>query len=228
MDKITRPDKFDIHPSAPSSSKHWKLWFRNFKYFLSTIASHSPDKLEVLFSHIGTNVVDVIQDCSTYNDAVEKLNAAYLKTPNEIYARHLLASRTQKPGENLDEFILALNTLASDCKFEAVSAEQNRCSFVRDSFIRGLQSSTIRTRLLENKSLTLDEAINQAKTLERANNDAESYNVRTAAVVPSPHENPTSNTPCPLEPSKTAAATRPDKTEKSDIHWFFLRPETTP
>ena len=86
MDKIARPTKFDIAPNAPSSSKHWKLWLRNFKYFLTQIEEHAPDKLEVLFLHIGTNVVDVIQDCTTYEDAMKKLDAAYLKPPNEIYA----------------------------------------------------------------------------------------------------------------------------------------------
>ena len=75
MDKIARPTKFDIAPNAPSSSKHWKLWLRNFKYFLTQIEEHTPDKLEVLFLHIGTNVVDAIQDCTTYEDAMKKLDA---------------------------------------------------------------------------------------------------------------------------------------------------------
>ena len=129
----------------------------------------------MLFLHIGTNVVDVIQDCTTYEDAMKKLDAAYLKPPNEIYARHLLSTRVQKPDESLDEFLLTLNTLASDCNFKAVSAAENRSSFIRDSFIRGLRSPIIRARLLENATLTLDKAVEQARTLEQAQQNAESY-----------------------------------------------------
>lgn len=124
MDKIIRPEKFNTPPSATSSCKHWKIWLRNFNYFLTTIDQHKPDKLEVLFVHVGTNVVDIIQDCKTYEEAMKALNAAYIKPPNEIYARHMLSTRTQKPEETTGEFLLCLNNLASDCSFKAVTAEE--------------------------------------------------------------------------------------------------------
>ena len=175
MERIARPDKFDIPPNDPQAHKKWKLWLRGFKYFLTTIESHNPNKLELLFLHIGPEVVDVIQDCQTYDDAVKQLDAAYLKTPNEIYARHLLSTRHQKPEETIDEFLLALNNLAGDCNFVAVTANEHRAAFVRDSFIRGLRSSSTRTRLLENATLTLEQAVQQARSLEQAQRNAESY-----------------------------------------------------
>lgn len=184
----------------------------NFKYFLKTIASHSPDELKLLFLYIDTNVVDIIQDCATYKHALAKLDAAYIKTPNEICARHLLSTRIQNPGETLDEFILALNTLASD---------ENRNASIRDSFIRGLQSLEIRARLLENSTLTLKTAINKAKALERTRNDAESYLTKTvtaAAVIPCADEESSLNIPPLLKANDTAAATH---LGKNDIPCFF-------
>ena len=141
MERIARPDKFDVPPNDSQSQKKWKLWLRGFQYFLTTIQDHNPDKLELLFLHIGPEVVDVIQDCTSYDEAIKALNDAYLKTPNEVYARHLLSTRHQKPEESIDEFLLSLNNLATDCNFTAVTASQHRAAFVRDSFIRGLKST---------------------------------------------------------------------------------------
>ena len=53
--------------------------------------------------------------------------------------------RKQQPGESLYE----------DCNFESVTAEQHKNEYIRDSFISGLQSNSIRQRLLENNTLDL-------------------------------------------------------------------------
>ena len=47
--------------------------------------------------------------------------------------------------------------------------------YIGDSFIRGLRYLSIRTRLLVNKTLTLDEAIQQSRSLEEAQRNAESH-----------------------------------------------------
>ena len=66
---------------------------------------------------------------------------------NEIFARHCLATRQQKPGENLDEFLQALKILSKDCNFKDVTAARHQEETIRDAFISGLQSSIIRQRL---------------------------------------------------------------------------------
>lgn len=57
----------------------------------------------------------------------------------------------------------------------SVSALQNREDFVRDAFIRGFNNASIRTRLQENASLTLDAAFDQARALEQALKRADAY-----------------------------------------------------
>ena len=182
MDKVIRVEKFDVSPTDPQSAKQWKLWFRGFSYFLSTIEERNPNKLEVLFLHIGTNVSDIIEDCVGYDAAINKLQSTYIKTPSEVHARHLLSTRSQQVGEDLDTFLHALNRLAVDCNFGSVSAEKNREDFIRDSFIRGLKSHTIRVRLLENLTLDLETAIRQARALESAQKRCESYQAQSASV----------------------------------------------
>ena len=124
---------------------------------------------------------------------------ADVKTPNEIFARHLLATRRQQSGESLDEFLLELRKLRKDCNLKAVSAEQYKEELVRDSFISGLSSPLIRQRLLENKTLTLDQAYSQATSLDVAQKNSAAYShpaVHVAAVdLPSTAED--DNSLCP-------------------------------
>ncbi|XP_064117671.1 uncharacterized protein LOC135223096 [Macrobrachium nipponense] len=71
---------------------------------------------------------------------------------------------------------------------KSVTAEQYRQELVRDAFINGIASAFIRQRLLENKSLNLEAAHSQARTLDLAQRSADVYTSppipHTAALVP--------------------------------------------
>ena len=99
----------------------------------------------------------------------------YIKQKNIIFARHVLATRKQAANETIDEFLNELNKLSKNCEFETVTAEQYRQELVRDSFINGLQSNSIRERLLEYPSLTLDDASSTARSLDLAHRSSSSY-----------------------------------------------------
>ena len=60
--------------------------------------------------------------------------------------------------------------------FTAMTAEQHRQSYIRDTFINGLYSKEIWQRLLENMTLTLDQAFEQARSQEMAYRNSETYN----------------------------------------------------
>ncbi|XP_029643460.1 uncharacterized protein LOC115217881 [Octopus sinensis] len=73
-----------------------------------------------------------------------------------------------KPGESLEQYLNELKILAKDCDFIAVNAEQHRYEIIQDAFINGLISNQIRQRLLENKSVDLSTAYDQARSLDVA------------------------------------------------------------
>jgi len=98
-----------------------------------------------------------------------------------VFARHLLATRRQLPGESLHQFLQVLKTLSKDCSFRAVTAEQYRWELERDAFINGLASAAVRQRLLEKDDLTLEAALEQAYSLERAQQQSPSYSINVAA-----------------------------------------------
>ena len=79
-------------------------------------------------------------------------------------------------NESIDTYLQILKHLSKVCNFTAVTVEQHRQSYIRDAFINGLYSKEIWQRLLENMTLTLDQAFEQARSFEMAYENSETYN----------------------------------------------------
>ena len=73
------------------------------------------------------------------------------------------------------EFFQALNVLAKDCVFKDVTAAQSEEEFIRDTYINGLSSSSIRQRLLEHADLDLRKAIDLADDLDMTQKQSATY-----------------------------------------------------
>lgn len=175
MDKALRPDRFDCMPNTPSSAKEFSHWHMTLENFLSVLPNENLDKLKVLVNFLTPSVYEYINECTTYDTAIEALKTAYIKPTNEVFARHLLSVRKQQPGETLDEFLQSLKILSKDCNFKPVSAIQYQEDYIRDSFISGIQSNNIRQRLLENNTKDLKSMFDQARSLEIAQKSVEAY-----------------------------------------------------
>ncbi|KAJ0179375.1 hypothetical protein K1T71_005087 [Dendrolimus kikuchii] len=180
MDKYLRPERFDVDPGNSSASEEFVHWLFTFKNFLN--ANDKPEdklsdslKLTLLANHISPKVFQYTGECKAYVNALSKLEKNYIKPKNEISARYALASRKQQSNENVQDYLQVLKMLSKDCGFKSVNAETNRDDYVRDAFISGLTSNKIRERLLENITLTLDDAFNQALSLETAESNAQRF-----------------------------------------------------
>lgn len=188
MDKILRPERLETDPNDSSASKEWLHWKRTFDNFLSVLTQERLNKLTVLANFVSPSIFQYIEDCKEYDEAIQTLQALFVKPRNEIFARHVLATRRQQATETLDEYLQALKTLSKDCNFKNVTANQYCEESIRDAFIAGLQSNLIRQRLLENKTLDLKTMFDQARALESAMRSSESYTVPqqpiNAAVPP--------------------------------------------
>ena len=181
MDRCLRPNRLCIDPSASNATEEWNHWKKTFTNFLTISKGEnnaplsSEEKLLYLVNHVSASIYTLISDINTYDDAIAVLETTYVKPKNIIFARHCLSIRRQAPGESVDQYMQVLNLLSKDCDFRAVTAEENKNSYVRDAFIAGLTSSSIRQRLLENASLTLAQAFDQARALEAAQQHAISF-----------------------------------------------------
>ena len=144
-----------------------------------------PNKLEILCAYTTADVYELIDGLDSYDAAIAKLKASFIKTPNVIFSRHQLATRKQKAGESLEEFLQALHVLSKDCSLRNISAEQYRLDLVRDAFINGVASYHIRQRLLESNELIVNQAFNKARSLFQAQEYSATYTSRTNSVAAS-------------------------------------------
>ena len=202
MAKAYEPARFECDPSSSTAALEWSHWLISFEGFLDEYKkanpNNVPNKKLLLINHIHHSVFSYVSECDTYEDCITALKGIYIKPKNEVFARHLLASRKQEGGESLDKFLQALKSLAKDCNFKNVTADVCRDEAIRDAFISGLASCNIRQRLLENEQLTLQVAFDQARSLDSAQKSSETY-------------------PMPDMPQfQTAAATKPSQVLNED------------
>ena len=175
MEKYLRPERLDCNPNSPSAPDEWRHWHRTLLSFLRALGDREINKLDTLVNFLSPMVYKYVAELTTYEEAIAHLETLYVKPKNEIFARHLLSTRKQQTSESIDEYLQELRQLSKDCCFKPVTAEQYRDQYIRDSFISGLASPVIRQRLLENKTLDLDTAVAQARSLTLAQQSAESY-----------------------------------------------------
>ena len=188
MDKVLRPDKLEVDTQTPDAPAIFKFWQKTLQNHIDTsFSDKSPQQqLSILTQYLTYKTYPIIEEATTYEHALRLLQAHFVKTKNVCYARHLLNSRKQKPEESIDEFIISLRQLAKEGNYLAVNAKIHQDEAIRDSFISGLKSKTIRQRILE-AEVTLQQAIDQALSMESAQMNAESFNPPsyTAAATPS-------------------------------------------
>ena len=183
LNELLKPIRLDVDPSFQTAPKQFKHWLKVFSDFVAGCVRQAAgqdgqpqvDRLRILFAYVSADVYEFVEGCETYEGAIDKLKSVYIKTPNVIFARHVLATRKQKQGEKLRDFFQQLHVLSKDCNIQAVTAEEYRKELVRDAFINGISSHVIRQRLLENSELTVERAFQIACSLETAQQHSEAY-----------------------------------------------------
>ena len=133
------------------------------------------NKLDILINYISASVYEYISEYPDYAAAVETLDTLFVVPKNEIFSRHLLATRKQQTGETLNNYMNALKLLAKDCQFKTVSTDVYKQEMIRDAFINGIQAQHVWQRLLENITLSLDAAFTQARSLEAVQASSDHY-----------------------------------------------------
>ncbi|XP_039247929.2 uncharacterized protein LOC120325833 [Styela clava] len=151
MDKVLKPENLDTDPNTRVAECEWLHWQKTFENFLEALPTEGLDKLIVL-NYVSPRTYRYIRNITTYDEALDTLKGIFVQPKNEIYARHRLATRSQQISESVAEYLGALTELSKDCNFQNVSAKEYQNvsakeyqnEYIRDSFIRGLNSSWIR------------------------------------------------------------------------------------
>ena len=174
MERSLRPERFDANPDASDAKRKWQHWYKTFSNYVENIEGITDEnKLKVLINHLDSAVFEYISDIETYDAALTTLRNVYVKPTNEVFARYRLATCKQRLGQSLEEFMQCLKRLSSECNFAAVTAALHREGAIRDAFIAGITSPSVRQRLLESDNLTLQHVFDKARSLEEAQRNAE-------------------------------------------------------
>ena len=83
---------------------------------------------------------------------------------NEALERHSFNSRRQEEGEKFDDFLTDIKLLSNNCNF----CDACNPSLLRDRIVSGIFSDEIREKLLSEKDLTLEKAMEIFRSKEKA------------------------------------------------------------
>ena len=180
MDRLLKPDKLDVLPEEADSTKVYEYWLKTFESFIAEVERNAQeganvDKLALLTNFLTPRTYPYISNATSYENAKTALRNTFCKRKNVVFARHVLMTRVQRTDESIAEYVHNLQTLAKDCDFEAVTAQEHKDMLTRDAFINGLTSARIRLRLLEEDELDLRTAVKRAEMLELAKIQSDNY-----------------------------------------------------
>ena len=180
---LLQPVYFLQEPGEPAIL--WRQWISSFKTYLTAIDgdNFSAARRKALLLHClgieGQRIFntlpghdsDTVPDGSdVYKEAVKLLENRFSKAVNVVAERYKFKQRAQASGESIDSFISALRDLAKTCDFDTKTDEM-----IRDQIIEKTNCSRIRDKLLTEKDLTLDKAIEFSRRVESAITDSRTF-----------------------------------------------------
>ena len=100
MNRLMKPERLSLDPNSPTVSKEWRHWRRTFENYLASFPAEEGEggnaevadtKLKCLINSADFNVFDYIEDCQSYETAINVLNALFIKAPCTVFSRHVCA-----------------------------------------------------------------------------------------------------------------------------------------
>lgn len=207
---------FNIEPFVEGGN--WSRWIQRFEGAFRIFHVSDADRVPYLLHWIGAAAFGVVCDRCTPDDPYGKsyaelrriLEEFYAPAPLEIAENYRFHQRNQEQGESLQDFIVALQRLSTNCKFGNYLS-----TALRNQFVFGLQSSRIRCRLLEMSDLTFDRATKTAISMDLSEKDAQQLSVAENNTKPS--VNYTHFNQGPKQTKKPNAATNRQAHQSSSI-----------
>lgn len=143
------------------------------QYFLANDVDNDK-KVPALLSLIGAKTYRTLRDLSAPDlpkdksyDALSKLLKEHFNpVPLQIAERFRFYKRDQKPDETINDYNVSLRKLSEHCNFGAVLNDA-----LRDRLVCGLKNESIQKRLLSEKDLIYEKAVEIAVGMEAAQRD---------------------------------------------------------
>ena len=160
MDKFQHPEPLSFQGNL---SENWRKWKQRFELYMTASDNSSKSdeiKSAILLHMAGPEALEIYNaftwdeeaDKKKVDKIMEKFKAYCTPCKNVTWGRHVFNSRTQQPGETIDQHVTDLCTKAAQCEFGTLTD-----SLIHDRIVCGVLND--RSRLLKDSALTLDGAI---------------------------------------------------------------------
>ena len=164
--------KLDLDTDRGTDFLAWQqqwIAYRSLSGLSNESATKQVQALRLCFSRDTLNVVDNLGLTEAQQKDQAQVIAALKQHVagriNETIERRNLRQRKQLSGEAFDDFLVSLRELAKTCNFCSNDCLQKA---IRDQIIEGLQDGEIIQELLQEKKLSLEQAITKCRGLEAA------------------------------------------------------------
>ena len=162
MDQIKTPGPLGFEGNL---SENWRRWLQRFHIFLQ--ASGRDEKSDAVQAstllHVaGEEAIDIYNtfqwaaagDDKKMGKIIDKFEAYCNPRKNITWERHVFNTRKQLPSETIDHYVTDLRNKARSCEFENLTD-----GLIRDRIVCGIVDDQVRARLLREKDLTLQKAV---------------------------------------------------------------------
>ena len=157
---------FDQH------SKSWTLYSERLGYyFTANDITNERKKKSILLSCSGAATYDLLKNLlqptslndKSYDELVKVLSDYFNPKPSTIVQRFKFNTRVRESGESVAIYVAALKSLAEFCDYGVRLDEM-----VRDRIVCGISNARIQSRLLQERDLTYQNALDTAQAMELA------------------------------------------------------------
>ncbi|KAL7287183.1 hypothetical protein TKK_0018615 [Trichogramma kaykai] len=155
----------------------WTQWQERLYFVVNEMAD--AKKVPLLLTLIGKKGYALLRNLcipdapstKTYDQLTLLMKNHLQPAPSKIAERYIFKKCIQKESESVKSFFARLKQLAIHCSFE-----MELMNNLRDQFVCGIRCESTKKRLLGEKDLTFDKAIQVATEIEMASRDAAGMN----------------------------------------------------
>ena len=177
-----------INPFNPSQDE-WPLYVERLGHmFEANKITDTAKKRAIFLSVIGAGNYKLLSSLvapakpgdKSYSFLVDKLSEHFTPTPSEIIECFKFHARFWKPGESVAVFVSELHSIAKYCNPGDMLE-----TMLRDHIVCGINDAVIQCRLLSEKELTFNKALEVAQGMESAAKNIKELTIPSKQDVPS-------------------------------------------
>ena len=173
------------------NAEDWTTYTDRMKhYFIANDVADADKKRSILLSACGPATYKVIRnlvedgklDTTSYDDIVKLVKGYYDPPPSVTMQRYKFNTRIRSAKETVADYVAALREIAQHCEYK-----DSLQDMLRDRLVCGVNHEWITNRLLAEKKLTFDKALELVQAIESAERDTKQLKAAQTTSTPQVH-----------------------------------------